>query len=67
MVFVDNFGDSSVNIVVKVWVLSEKWFDVRWQIVQKIKEVLDREGIEIFFLQRVNWFVEELRVKVEKD
>lgn len=30
MVFVDNFGDSSVNIVVKVWVLSEKWFDVRW-------------------------------------
>lgn len=67
MVFVDNLGDSSVNIAVKAWAPSEKWFDVRWQIVQKIKEALDREGIEIPFPQRVNWFAEELRVKVEKD
>ncbi|WP_367884024.1 mechanosensitive ion channel family protein [Thermococcus sp. JCM 11816] len=68
MVFVDNLGgDSSVNIAVKAWAPSEKWFDVRWEIVQKIKEALDREGIEIPFPQRVNWFAEELRVKVEKD
>ncbi len=67
MVFVDNLGDSSVNIAVRAWAPSEKWFDVRWQIVQKIKEALDREGIEIPFPQRVNWFAEELRVKVEKD
>lgn len=67
MVFVDNLGDSSVNIAVRAWAPSERWFDVRWQIVQKIKEALDREGIEIPFPQRVNWFAEELRVKVEKD
>lgn len=67
MVFVDNLGDSSVNIAVRAWAPSEKWFDVRWQIVQKIKEALDREDIEIPFPQRVNWFAEELRVKVEKD
>ncbi|AAL80536.1 mechanosensitive ion channel family protein [Pyrococcus furiosus DSM 3638] len=67
MVFVDNLGDSSVNIAVRAWAPTQKWFDVRTQIVQKIKEALDREGIEIPFPQRVNWFAEELRVKLEKD
>lgn len=66
-VFVDNLGDSSVNIAVRVWAPSEKWFAVRTQIPQKIKEALDREGIEIPFPQRVNWFAEELKVKIEKD
>ncbi|ASJ07638.1 mechanosensitive ion channel protein MscS [Thermococcus pacificus] len=65
LVFVDNLGDNSVNIAVRAWAPSEKWFDVRTQIVQKIKEALDREGIEIPFPQRVNWFAEELRVKIE--
>lgn len=66
-VFVDNLGDNSVNIAVRAWAPTEKWFDVRTQIVQKVKEALDREGIEIPFPQRVNWFAEELRVKVEKE
>jgi len=65
-VFVNNLGDNSVNIAVRAWAPSEKWFNVRTQIVQKIKEALDREGIEIPFPQRVNWFAEELKVKVEK-
>jgi len=63
---VNNLGDNSVNIAVRAWAPSEKWFNVRTQIVQKIKEALDREGIEIPFPQRVNWFAEELKVKVEK-
>lgn len=67
MVFVDNLGDSSVNIAVRAWAPSEKWFDVRWQIVQKVKKALDDAGIEIPFPQRVNWFAEELRVKIEEN
>ncbi|WP_088882310.1 mechanosensitive ion channel family protein [Thermococcus sp. P6] len=67
VVFVDNLGDNSVNIAVRAWAPSEKWFDVRMGMVQKIKEALDEAGIEIPFPQRVNWFAEELRVKVEKD
>lgn len=67
MVYVDELAESSVNIYVKAWAPSEKWFDVRSTILQKIKEALDREGIEIPFPQRVNWFAEELRVKVEKE
>ncbi len=66
VVFVEGLGDNSVNIAVRAWAPSEKWFDVRWRIVQRIKEALDREGIEIPFPQRVNWFAEELKVRVEK-
>ncbi|WP_010477943.1 mechanosensitive ion channel family protein [Thermococcus zilligii] len=64
-VFVDNLGDSSVNISIRAWAPKEKWFDVRTQIVQRVKEALDREGIEIPFPQRVNWFPEPIRIKVE--
>ncbi|ASJ17310.1 mechanosensitive ion channel protein MscS [Thermococcus chitonophagus] len=64
-IFVDELGDSSVNIAVRAWAPSEKWFDVRTQILQRIKEALDEKGIEIPFPQRVNWFAEELRVKLE--
>ncbi|AHF81310.1 mechanosensitive ion channel family protein [Thermococcus paralvinellae] len=67
MVYVNELAESSVNIYVKAWAPSEKWFDVRSTILQKLKEALDKEGIEIPFPQRVNWFAEELRVKVEKD
>lgn len=67
VVFVEGLGDNSVNIAVRAWAPSEKWFDVRWRIVQRIKEALDREGIEIPFPQRVNWFAEELRVRVMEE
>ncbi|NJE09204.1 mechanosensitive ion channel family protein [Thermococcus sp. M39] len=66
-VYVNELAESSVNIYVKAWAPSEKWFDVRSTVLQKIKEALEREGIEIPFPQRVNWFAEELRVKVEKE
>ncbi|ALM76243.1 mechanosensitive ion channel family protein [Thermococcus barophilus] len=66
-VYVDELADSSVNIYVKAWAPSEKWFDVRITILERLKKALEREGIEIPFPQRVNWFAEELRVKVEKE
>lgn len=66
-VFVSNLGDNSVNIAIRAWAPSEKWFDVRTQIVKRVKEALDEAGIEIPFPQRVNWFAEELRVRVEKE
>ncbi|WP_082391430.1 mechanosensitive ion channel family protein [Thermococcus sp. EP1] len=64
-VFVDNLGDNGVHIAVRAWAPSEKWFNVRTQILQRIKDTLEREGIEIPFPQRVNWFAEELRVRIE--
>ncbi|AHL23623.1 mechanosensitive ion channel family protein [Thermococcus nautili] len=64
-VYVESLGDSSVVLRVWAWAPSERWFDVRTEVVRRIKEALDREGIEIPFPQRVNWFANELRVKLE--
>jgi len=54
-VFVDELGDSSVNLRVWVWVPAQKWIEARYILLQRIKEYLDRAGIEIPFPQRVVW------------
>ena len=66
-VYVEELGDSAVVLKVWAWAPSEKWFDVRTEIVERIKAALDNAGIEIPFPQRVNWFANELRVKLEDE
>lgn len=51
MVFVDNLGESSVGIGVRVWVSVEDYWTERWAILEEIKERLDLEGIEIPYNQ----------------
>jgi len=63
MVFVDSLGDNSVNIVVRIWAPSTEWFGVKMELLWKIKQALEKEGIEIPFPQRVVWFANELRGK----
>ncbi|WP_245612515.1 mechanosensitive ion channel family protein [Palaeococcus ferrophilus] len=70
-VYVRELGDSSVNITIWAWVPSDLWLGQnllrsKYHLLQKIKEALEGEGIEIPFPQRVNWFAEELRVRVEE-
>lgn len=55
VVFIDSLGDSSVNLNVRLWVPAEKWLDVRKDIVGELKVVLESNGIEIPFPQRVVW------------
>lgn len=69
-VFIEELADSSVNIKVWAWVpsslwLGQKFLRSKYLLLQKIKEALDREGIEIPFPQRVNWFPEPIRIKIE--
>ena len=64
-VYVESLGDSSVVLRVWAWAPSERWFDVRAEVVRRIKEALDEAEIEIPFPQRVNWFANELRVKID--
>lgn len=60
-VFVDNLGDSSVNIIVRIWAPSTEMFGVKMELLWKIKKALEKEGIEIPFPQRVVWFANELK------
>ncbi|ADB58300.1 mechanosensitive ion channel family protein [Archaeoglobus profundus] len=62
-VFVDNLGDSSVNIVVRFWAPVSEWYDVKKRLLWKIKVELEKNGITIPFPQRVLWFANEVRVK----
>lgn len=52
-VFVSELGDSGVELTVYIWAPSRVWWSVRTELLQKIKEALNREGIEIPFPQRV--------------
>ena len=51
--YVNDLGDSSVNINVWAWVPFSVWFDMKKQLVEQIKRELDAKGIEIPFPQRV--------------
>lgn len=51
--YVNNLGDSSVQINVWCWVPFSVWFDMKKQLVEQIKRELDAKGIEIPFPQRV--------------
>ncbi len=62
-VFVDNLGDNSVNLTVYIWAPARNWWDVRTDLLWKIKQELEENGIEIPFPQRTVWFADGLEVK----
>ncbi len=49
-------GSSGVRINVWCWVPTKEFFNVRMELVKKIKEALDANGIEIPFQQVTVWF-----------
>lgn len=50
-VFVDNLGESSVDLGWRVWVRSEDYFAVKWRLTEEIKYAFDKAGIEIPYRQ----------------
>jgi small conductance mechanosensitive channel len=50
---VSELADSSVNFVVRPWVKSEDYWDVRFDLTRQVKEAFDSQGIEIPFPQHV--------------
>ena len=60
-VFVDNLGDNSVNLHVRIWAPATEWYKLKMELLWDIKKTLEGNGIEIAFPQRVVWFADELR------
>jgi len=58
-VYVDNLGESSVNIIVKAWTPVTQWYSTKKELLWKIKTNLEKEDIHIPFPQRVVWFANE--------
>lgn len=53
MVVVGELGDSSVNLIVRVWCNAGDYWGVKFDMTKAFKERLDADGIEIPFPQRV--------------
>lgn len=53
IVSIDELGDSGIKVGIRVWVKSEDYWTVRFEILERIKADFDAAGIEIPFPQRV--------------
>lgn len=52
IIWVSDLGDSSVDLSLKVWTDTEIFWDVRSDLIEKIKRIFDNYGITIPFPQR---------------
>lgn len=52
VIAVDNLGDSSVDIIARVWVDRADYFTVKWALLKSVKERFDAEGVSIPFPSR---------------
>jgi small-conductance mechanosensitive channel len=52
-VFVNDFGESSVNISVRIWAPVNEWFGIKTRLLWNIKQTLEENGIEIPLPQRI--------------
>lgn len=52
VIAVDNLGDSSVDIICRVWVAGADYFPVKWALTKAVKEQFDADGVGIPFPTR---------------
>jgi len=60
-IFVEDLGDNAVIISVRIWSPSLVWWDVRTELLWKIKKTIEENGIQIPFPQRTVWFPEGMK------
>jgi small conductance mechanosensitive channel len=46
---VTNYGDSSIEYVLRVWTAQDKYWDVYFDLLHKIKPAFDKNGIEMTY------------------
>lgn len=58
-VVVGNLGDSSVDIIVRIWCAGSDYWNLKFDLQKKIKERFDAEGVDIPFPSRTIYTVSE--------
>jgi small-conductance mechanosensitive channel len=48
-VMLQGFGNSSVDLLLWVWITRDEWVEARSLLIERVKAALDREGVEIPF------------------
>lgn len=64
-IFVDRLGDNAVIISVRIWSPSSVWWDVRTELLWKIKKAIEENGIQVPFPQRTVWFPEGVKTQMQ--
>ena len=54
-VFVNELGESGINIIIRAWAPTSEWSDVKKELLWKVKVALERGGIELPYPHRVIW------------
>ncbi len=62
-IFVSNLGSSGVDILVRVWVPTNLWYEVKRDLLWRIKKAISDAGIEIPFTQIDVWFRTPLKIE----
>lgn len=51
VVAVNDLGDSGITVLIRPWVKTEDYWEVKWRVLEKVHDRLNEEGIEIPFPQ----------------
>jgi len=65
IVFVDSLGDSSVNLVGRLWVSRTDYWQMKWDMTRRMKEAVEAAGLSIPFPQRDVHFFDESKAETE--
>ncbi len=65
LINITKFGDSSIDLEVRVWIQRTKLFDVRTELITGIKNAFDEGGIEIPFPHRTVYFGDDKMVQIK--
>ena len=67
VVLFTNFGDSSLDLSIRVWAMVPDFWPIYWENMEKIKAAFDENGISIPFPQRdIHFFDHSKKDEVEK-
>lgn len=67
LINITKFGESSIDLEVRVWIQRSKLFSVRTELIKGIKNAFDEAGIEIPFPHMTVYFGDDRTVEIKKN